>query len=117
MRSVPVVHIYKGDGSPGFTFTAFSIPKTLKKEYIYNMKEINYKTQGVCAQVIHFTKNDDGTISNISFEGGCNGNLKAISKLCDGMKAEDIAAKLAGNTCGFKSTSCADQLAKAVLTN
>lgn len=78
---------------------------------------ITYKTQGVCAQTITFDKADDGTITNISFVGGCNGNLKAISKLCDGMKAEEIADKLAGNICGFKSTSCADQLAKAVLSN
>ena len=78
---------------------------------------ITYKTQGVCAQTITFDKADDGTITNISFVGGCNGNLKAISKLCDGIKAEEIAAKLAGNICGFKSTSCADQLAKAVLSN
>ncbi len=80
------------------------------------MKEVTYKTTGVCARIIHFTKNDDGTITNISFEGGCNGNLKAISKLCDGMSAEEISSKLKGNTCGFKSTSCADQLAKAVLS-
>ncbi|MCQ2590152.1 MAG: TIGR03905 family TSCPD domain-containing protein [Treponema sp.] len=78
---------------------------------------ITYKTQGVCAQTITFDKAEDGTITNISFAGGCNGNLKAVSKLCDGMKAEEIAAKLAGNICGFKSTSCADQLAKAVLSN
>ena len=76
--------------------------------------QITYKTQGVCAHSITFTKNDDGTITNISFEGGCNGNLKAISKLCDGMTADEIAAKLKGNTCGMKSTSCADQLAIAV---
>ena len=78
---------------------------------------ITYKTQGVCAQTITFDKADDGTITNISFVGGCNGNLKAVSKLCDGMKAEEIAAKLAGNICGYKSASCADQLAKAVLSN
>ena len=76
--------------------------------------EVTYKTQGTCARSITFTKNDDGTITNISFEGGCNGNLKAISKLCDGMKAEEIVSKLKGNICGFKSTSCGDQLAKAV---
>ena len=76
--------------------------------------DITYKTSGVCSRAIHFTKNDDGTITNISFEGGCNGNLKAISKLCEGMTADEIAAKLKGNTCGFKSTSCADQLAIAV---
>ena len=79
--------------------------------------EISFKTKGVCAQMIHFTKNDDGTVTNISFDGGCNGNLKAIAKLCDGMKAQESADKLAGNTCGFKSTSCADQLAKAVLSS
>ena len=74
-----------------------------------------YKTQNVCAQTITFDKDENGIITNISFEGGCNGNLKAISKLVDGMKAEDIAAKLAGNTCGRRPTSCADQLAKAVM--
>ena len=78
------------------------------------MKDVTYKTTGVCARAIHFTRNDDGTITNVSFDGGCDGNLKAISKLVDGMKAEDIAAKLRGNRCGAKSTSCADQLAKAV---
>ena len=76
--------------------------------------DVTYKTKGTCSRSISFTKNDDGTITNISFEGGCNGNLKAISKLCEGMKAEEIVAKLKGNLCGFKSTSCADQLAKAV---
>ena len=76
--------------------------------------EVTYKTQGTCARSITCTKNDDGTKTDISFEGGCNGNLKAISILCNGMKADEIVAKLKGNTCGFKSTSCADQLAKAV---
>ena len=76
--------------------------------------QINYKTQGTCARSITFDKDENGKITNISFEGGCNGNLKAISKLCDGMKAEEIVAKLKGNLCGMKSTSCADQLARAV---
>lgn len=80
------------------------------------MKEVIFKTQGTCARTIRFTKDDDGRITNIVFTGGCNGNLKAVAKLCDGMTAEDIAAKLVGNTCGFKKTSCADQLAKAVLS-
>ena len=79
--------------------------------------KVDYKTKGTCASMIHFIKNDDGTITDISFDGGCNGNLKAIGILCNGMKAEEIAAKLAGNKCGFKQTSCADQLAKAVLSN
>ena len=76
--------------------------------------QVTFKPSGVCAQKITFEKNDDGTISDIKFTGGCNGNLKAIAKLCEGMKAAEIAEKLKGNTCGFKSTSCADQLAKAV---
>ena len=80
------------------------------------MKEITFKTQGTCARTIRFTKGDDGRITDIVFTGGCSGNLKAVAKLCDGMTAEEIAAKLAGNTCGFKKTSCADQLSKAVLS-
>ncbi len=78
------------------------------------MQEITFRPNGVCSRLITFTKNDDGTITNISFEGGCNGNLKAIAKLCDGMQASEIIAKLKGNTCGFKSTSCADQFTKAL---
>ncbi len=79
------------------------------------MKEqISFNTSGVCAKKIHFTR-EDGIITDISFEGGCNGNLKAISKLCEGMSAEKIAQILKGNLCGTKGTSCADQLARAVL--
>ena len=95
-------------------FVLCSIVINLLFHYIKNMT-ITYKTQGVCSRSITFDKDESGKITNISFEGGCNGNLKAISKLCDGMTAEEIAAKLKGNTCGFKSTSCADQLAKAVM--
>ena len=76
--------------------------------------EVTYKTQGTCARSITFTKNDDGTITDIRFEGGCNGNLKAISILCNGMTAQEIVSKLKGNLCGLKNTSCADQLARAV---
>jgi uncharacterized protein (TIGR03905 family) len=79
------------------------------------MKEITYKTRGTCSVAIHFTKTDDGRIIHVRFDGGCNGNLKAISKLIDGMSAQEIHDKLAGNTCGSKRTSCADQLARAVL--
>lgn len=72
-----------------------------------------YKTKGTCAQVINFDIDGD-TITNVSFEGGCNGNLKAVSILVDGMTVDEIESKLSGNICGFKNTSCADQLAKAV---
>jgi uncharacterized protein (TIGR03905 family) len=79
------------------------------------MEKITFKTHGTCSSAIHFTKTDDGHITNISFDGGCNGNLKAIAKLVDGWTPEQISEKLLGNTCGFKKTSCADQLAHAVL--
>ncbi len=72
-----------------------------------------YKTKGTCSIEISFDIND-GVISNVSFLGGCNGNLKAISKLVEGMKVEEIEEKLKGNTCGRRDTSCADQLALAV---
>ena len=81
------------------------------------MKTVNYKTKGVCASDIHFEIDDDGKIRNLAFTGGCNGNLKAISKLCEGKDAKEIEAILEGNTCGFKSTSCADQLSKAIMAN
>lgn len=73
----------------------------------------NYETEMVCAQLISFDINDD-VITNISFYGGCNGNLKAISKLVDGWTVEKIESYLKGNTCGRRPTSCADQLAIAV---
>jgi uncharacterized protein (TIGR03905 family) len=73
----------------------------------------DYKPENVCAQQISFDINGD-KITNIQFTGGCNGNLKAISKLLDGSTVDYIEEKLLGNTCGRRSTSCADQLAKAV---
>ena len=73
----------------------------------------DYRTQMVCSQVISFDLDGD-VVSNISFLGGCNGNLKAISKLVDGWTVSQIEEKLLGNTCGRRPTSCADQLAKAV---
>ena len=72
-----------------------------------------YKTNGTCAREINF-EIEDGVIKNVSFLGGCNGNLKAISKLVEGKNAEEVASLLVGNTCGYKDTSCADQLAKAI---
>jgi len=73
-----------------------------------------YKTQGTCSTLIDFDIEGD-VIKNVKFTGGCNGNLKAIGLLVEGMTADEISKKLAGNLCGFKKTSCADQLAKAVL--
>ncbi|MBE7030750.1 MAG: TIGR03905 family TSCPD domain-containing protein [Ruminococcaceae bacterium] len=75
--------------------------------------DYTYRTKSVCAMEIHFHL-EGNVVTDISFSGGCNGNLKAIAKLVDGWTVEQIEEKLAGNTCGGRSTSCADQLAKAV---
>ncbi|MBR5804633.1 MAG: TIGR03905 family TSCPD domain-containing protein [Clostridia bacterium] len=72
-----------------------------------------YYPRNVCSSKIDFDL-VDGTVRNISFVGGCNGNLKAISKLCEGMEADKLVSILKGNLCGRKDTSCADQLAVAV---
>jgi uncharacterized protein (TIGR03905 family) len=75
--------------------------------------EFTYKPNNVCSTQIHL-EIENGIVSNVSFVGGCNGNLKAVSKLVNGMPAAKIEEILAGNTCGRRDTSCADQLAKAV---
>ena len=68
------------------------------------MFHYDFRPRGVCSRAIH----------NVSFEGGCNGNLKAIGRLVQGKSADEIAEVLAGNTCGPRPTSCADQLSKAL---
>lgn len=73
-----------------------------------------YRTNGVCSSKIDFDI-EDGIIKNVVFTDGCNGNLKAIAKLVEGKNAAEIASLLEGNTCGFKQTSCADQLSKAIM--
>lgn len=72
-----------------------------------------YKTQETCSQLISFEL-ENGKIHNVSFQGGCNGNLKGISALVEGMDAREAISKLEGIKCGFKSTSCPDQLAQAL---
>ncbi len=72
-----------------------------------------YYLKGVCPSKVEFDL-DGNIVSNVVFTGGCNGNLKAISKLIDGWTADEVISKLAGNTCGFKQTSCADQLTLAL---
>ena len=75
--------------------------------------DYSYRTNGVCSVQINF-KLDGDVVSDVEFIGGCNGNLKAISKLVNGMTVDQIEGYLKGNTCGYKPTSCADQLAIAV---
>ncbi|MDR0708320.1 MAG: TIGR03905 family TSCPD domain-containing protein [Treponema sp.] len=72
-----------------------------------------YKTHGTCSTKIHFDVTDNKVYA-VSFENGCNGNLQAISRLVDGMDAEELIRQLKGIRCGFKKTSCSDQLARAV---
>ena len=81
------------------------------------MKHITYKTSGTCSTKIDFDIDEQNKIHNVIFTGGCNGNLKAISKLIEGQDANSIANLLEGNTCGWKQTSCADQLSKAIKQN
>ena len=72
-----------------------------------------YNTKGVCSSTITFEIEND-VVTSVQFVGGCNGNLKGISSLVVGMKVDDVIERLEGIRCGFKSTSCPDQLAKAM---
>ncbi|MGO5114922.1 TIGR03905 family TSCPD domain-containing protein [Candidatus Avoscillospira sp. LCP25S3_F1] len=72
-----------------------------------------FKTKGVCSRMIHFDL--DGTIvRNVEFTGGCNGNLQGIGALVEGMEADEAIRRLQGIRCGFKETSCPDQLSQAL---
>ncbi len=75
-----------------------------------------FKTQGTCSQMIEFEE-ENGILKNVVFHGGCNGNLKGIASLCEGKPVTEIIERLEGIKCGFKSTSCPDQLAKALKKN
>lgn len=72
-----------------------------------------YTTKGTCSQKIFFDV-EDGKVHNVQFLGGCNGNLKGISSLVEGQSVDDVISRLEGIRCGMKSTSCPDQLAKAL---
>ena len=72
-----------------------------------------YRTKGVCARSISFDI-IDGKITNVYFEGGCAGNTKGVARLIEGMDAKEVIARVKGNTCGPKNTSCPDQLAQAL---
>ncbi len=72
-----------------------------------------YKTKGTCSVKIDFEV-EDNKLKNVVYYGGCNGNLKGISNLLEGMNIDDVITKLDGVTCGMKKTSCPDQLAQAL---
>ena len=75
--------------------------------------QYEYKTSGTCSQRILF-EIEEGKVKNVTFLGGCNGNLKGIGSLVEGMDAQEVISRLEGTTCGMKATSCPDQLAKAL---
>ncbi len=75
--------------------------------------QFTYKTQGVCSREIYFELEDD-VVKNITFLGGCDGNLKGIARLVEGRNVNEVLPLLEGITCGYKTTSCPDQLACAL---
>ena len=78
------------------------------------MQHYTFMPRGVCSRLIDFDLDDEGKIHNLSYFGGCNGNLKAIGKLLEGADAKETIGILQGNTCGRRPTSCADQLTKGL---
>ncbi|MBO4821618.1 MAG: TIGR03905 family TSCPD domain-containing protein [Prevotella sp.] len=77
-------------------------------------RRITYTTQGTCSQLIEVELDENDVIRDVVFIGGCNGNLQGIRQLVVGMKAEDVKKRLDGIRCGYKSTSCPDQLCRAI---
>lgn len=75
--------------------------------------QYEYQTQGTCSRSILF-EIEDGKVKNVQFLGGCNGNLKGIGSLVEGMDVDEVISRLEGTTCGMKETSCPDQLATAL---
>ncbi len=75
--------------------------------------EFAYKTKGTCSTMIVFNV-EDNILKSVRYQGGCNGNLQGISRLVEGMNIDDVIARLEGIRCGFKATSCPDQLAQAL---
>ena len=75
--------------------------------------QFEYKTKGTCSQFINF-EIEDNKLKNVQYIGGCNGNLKGISSLVEGMDIDEVISRLEGTTCGMKNTSCPDQLATAL---
>ncbi len=76
--------------------------------------EYAVRPKGVCTMQIKFEIDDDKTVRNVQFLGGCNGNTKGLSALVEGMKADDVITRLSGINCNGKGTSCPDQLARAI---
>ncbi len=80
------------------------------------MKTITYATRGVCSRAIEIDVEEDRVLE-VRFNGGCNGNTQGVAALCKGMLIDEVIDRLSGIKCGFKGTSCPDQLAKALSEN
>ena len=78
------------------------------------MKTLTYNTVGTCAQQIIITATDDNRIEQVQFVGGCGGNTQGVAALVRGQKIDDVIERLRGINCGFKGTSCPDQLSRAL---
>ena len=75
--------------------------------------KFSYKTRGVCSNTIHF-EIENNILKNVSYDGGCNGNLQGIGALVEGMDVDEVIQRVKGIHCGYKDTSCPDQLARAL---
>ena len=82
--------------------------------HISLFREVTYKTKGVCASHIEFEVDDNKKVHNVRFIGGCSGNTQGVASLVEGMDAEEVISRLKGIKCGFKNTSCPDQLSTAL---
>ena len=86
----------------------------LNKQRIMKTKHVQYQTQGTCSQLIDVTADENNIIQQVFFLGGCNGNLQGISQLVRGQHIDNVMKRLNGIRCGVKSTSCPDQLCRAL---
>ncbi len=77
-------------------------------------KKIQYRTRGTCSRMIELEIDDNGTITEVSFSGGCSGNTQGVAALVRGMDANEAIERLSGIKCGFRDTSCPDQLSLAI---
>ena len=78
------------------------------------MKHTTYAPKGTCSRQIDFDLGDDGKIYNVAFTGGCHGNTQGVSRLVEGMDAQEVLSRISGIQCGMRGTSCPDQLSKAI---
>lgn len=79
------------------------------------MKKITYKPSGVCSREMNIEIDDSGIITKVQIVGGCAGNTQGVSRLVEGMNAKEAVEKIKGIKCGFKATSCPNELSKAIL--